>query len=309
VTELQCSVVFVRKETRPMHSIARLCSLKIVIVLSMVLACGLSLADDKHTRKPGYRKLAPGVMKDVDSTVQVKEASSRHDLVELITIDPSFDWAKDLAFRRDVWALEFKFKPVRMIEVDIPQPSGRMRRKLIWYLVYSVENTGNMIRAVPDESDKKHGTYKVQEVAYPVRFVPEFLLESHEFGKAYPDRVIPAAMKVISLREDPNRKFLNSVDMSREIGVGEKVWGVATWEDVDPRIDRFSIYVQGLTNAYKWADKIGEYKQGDPLLTGRSLYRKTLKLNFWRPGDEYSEDETEIRYGLPGQVDYEWVYR
>ncbi len=37
--------------------------------------------------------------------------------------------------------------------------------------------------------------------------------------------------------------------------------------------------------------------------------RKTLKLNFWRPGDQYFENEEEIRYGIPGRVDYEWIYR
>ena len=28
------------------------------------------------------------------------------------------------------------------------------------------------------------------------------------------------------------------------------VWGLATWEDVDPRVDFFSVYIKGLTNAY-----------------------------------------------------------
>ena len=33
------------------------------------------------------------------------------------------------------------------------------------------------------------------------------------------------------------------------------------------------------------------------------------KLNFWRPGDQYHAHEDQIRYGFPGGVDYEWVYR
>ena len=49
-------------------------------------------------------------------------------------------------------------------------------------------------------------------------------------------------------------------------------------------------------------------RRRDPL-ANRLLLRKTLKLNFWRPGDEYSTSENEIRYGVPGGVDYEWVYR
>ena len=69
------------------------------------------------------------------------------------------------------------------------------------------------------------------------------------------------------------------------------------------------VYVTGLTNAYRWKDTPGEYKAGDPIGKGRQLVKKTLKLNFWRYGDEFSEREDAIRYGIPGQPDYQWVYR
>ena len=98
-----------------------------------------------------------------------------------------------------------------------------------------------------------------------------------------------------------------------------RVWGVATWTDVDPRIDFFSVYVGGLTNAYRWEDPAGAYKAGDPPGTGRQFTRKTLQLNFWRPGDEHLQDEKEIRFGVArgkGElydvsegVAYRWVYR
>ncbi len=252
-----------------------------------------------------HRKLAPGVLKTIDPARRLDESFSRHDVVELLAVDPTFDWAKDVAFRHDVWALDFRFKPMRMVWVDIPQASGRMQRKLIWYMVYSVTNPGKIMHPVPAAD----GTYKVEYVSRPVRFLPEFLLASPEFNKVYPDRVIPVAVGPIQLREDRTRRFYTSVAMCREIAVGETLWGVATWEDVDPRIDRFSVYAKGLTNAYRWRDSQGTYKKGDPVGTGRRLLRKTLKLNFWRPGDEYFEDEKEIRYGIPGEVDYEWVYR
>jgi len=261
--------------------------------------------DPPDEAKKPYRKLAPGVVQTVDSKRQLEESFSRHDVVELLAVDQNFDWAKNIPFRRDIWTLDFKFKPVRMIWVDVPQKGGKMRRKLIWYMVYSVTNPGKTMHPVKAED----GTFKVEYVDQPIRFIPEFLLESQEFSKAYPDRVIPVALGPIRLREDRNRRFLTSVEICREINVGETVWGVAMWEDVDPRIDRFSVYVQGLTNAYKWKDEPGRFKKGDPIGTGRRLSRKTLKLNFWRPGDEYFEHEREIRYGIPGEVDYEWVYR
>lgn len=263
-----------------------------------------------------YRRLAPGVMHSIDPLRELRESFSRHDVVELAGFDPKFEWAKEVAFRRDVWCLEFQFKTVRMIQVDVPQASGQMRRQLIWYLIYSVTNHGKAMHPVK-EAD---GTFTVEPVDKPVLFIPEFSLETSEFPnekpfpKVYPDRVIPVAMGPIRTREDPNRPFRNSVEMVRQIKVGETVWGVATWENVDPRIDRFSIFVNGLTNAYRWQDTPGSYQTGtfqpgQSLGKGRTFTRKTLKMNFWRPGDEWYEHEKEFRYGTPGQVDYEWLYR
>jgi hypothetical protein len=272
------------------------------------------------TKSP-YRQLAPGVLQTVDPMRALDESVSRHDVVELLAIDPKFDWAKDIAFRHDVWVLQFQFKPMRMIVVDVPQPSGFMQRKTIWYMVYAVTNSGKVMQPVADvslpyETTKKKLLYEVKMVDRPVRFFPELLLEGHQYMKAdegftkvYPDRVLPVALGPIRMREDPNRKFLTTVEMCREIAVGQTLWGVATWEDIDPRIVRFSVYVSGLTNAYRWKDEPGEFKQGDPIGKGRKLYRKTLKLNFWRSGDQYFEHEEEIHYGVPGGVDYEWVYR
>ena len=100
----------------------------------------------------------------------------------------------------------------------------------------------------------------------PVRFVPSFVLESHDLTadgqpieKAYLDRVIPAAMAAIRARETRGQSLLNSAEMAEQDlppsdgRTDNRVWGVATWTDVDPRIDFFSVYVGGLTNAYRWA--------------------------------------------------------
>lgn len=253
----------------------------------------------------GPRALAPGVMKEVDPELHEEETVSRHSVVELVAVDPSLKMAQNVPFRREVWHLDFKFKPMRMILVDVPDVDGRMREKLIWYMVYSVTNPGKVMPSLKAVD----GTYELQDSDKPIFFIPEFRLASHEFGKVYPDRVIPVAMGPIRMREDPAREFRNSVEMVRPIKPGETVWGAATWENVDPRIDRFSIYASGLTNAYRWEDPPGAYQPGDTLGKGRKFTRKTLKLNFWRPGDEYYEHEKEFRLGIPGEVDYEWVYR
>jgi len=267
-----------------------------------------ALAQDPAPAVPGdttpTRQLAPGVLKAVDPLQEAQDTVSRHDLTELLAVDPKFDWAKDVDFRRDIWGLVFSFKPLRMIDVDVPQADGRLARKQIWYLVYSVTNPGKALHPVTAED----GTYNLETVDKPIRFVPEFVLYAPEFDRTYPDRVIPAAIGPIRTRER-TPPLLSSVEIAREVQVGETLWGVATWEDIDPRIDRFSIFVYGLTNAYRWADKAGEYKPGDPIGKGRRLSRKALKINFWRPGDEYFPHEKEIRLGIPGDVDYAWVFR
>ncbi len=77
-----------------------------------------------------------------------------------------------------------------------------------------------------------------------------------------------------------------------------RVWGVATWDNVDPRTDFISIFVQGLTNAYRWQPPADGYKPNTQVEQDQVL-SKTLKLNFWRPGDAIDLHEGEIRFGVP----------
>jgi hypothetical protein len=272
-----------------------------------------------------YRKLAPGIEITIPPDRQENDTFSTHDVIEILNGIPNLKWtpktepntqtlreiATATVFRTNIWYLEFTFKPMRMLWVDVPQASGKMQRKLIWYMVYHVKNNGQHSKPVR----KADGTYDIQQVDHDVRFMPQFVLESGEYKKAYLDRLIPVAVPAIEQKEDPNRKLLNSVEIgAKPIPVSKdkvdrSVWGVCTWEDVDPRIDSFSVSIQGLTNAYKWTDQPAEFKMGDSPGKGRVLSEKTLVLNFWRPGDEFVEDRRVIRYGMPGQVDYSWVYR
>lgn len=240
----------------------------------------------------GFRAIAPGVIHTIYPDNDPEETVSRHDIVELLNVNPKFgerdgvspNLASNVRYTHNVWGLEFRFKPVRLIEVNVPNPDGHLERKLIWYLVYNVKNTSGE----------------------PVTFVPRMYLRSHDskVRQWVPDTLNPLAVKAINQREDPNRKMYDSVTISEqpippaEEGADNEVWGIATFEGVDPESDEFSIYIQGLTNAYKMEIDDGK----------RKYRRKTLKINFWRPGDEFFPDEREIRYGVPGKVDYEWVY-
>jgi hypothetical protein len=260
-----------------------------------------------------FRKLAPGVMKGPDVVINPSETVSRHDIVELLAVDPSYDFAKNVMFTNPVWTVEFAFKPMRLITVDVPQPSGQVQRKTIWYMVYCVTNRGHGFKpvAIADGTDRD-GSYRLEPIKdLTVQFVPSFTLEAVGLDKEYPDRsqALPTAMAAIRKREDPNRVFANTADVARDLKPGDAVWGVAMWEDVDPRINKFCVYVTGLTNSYQWSDAPGKFQKGSPLGTGRQLVQKALKLNFRRIGDEMELKESQIRYGIPEGVDYEWVAR
>lgn len=287
-------------------------------------------------------QFAPGVLTIIPPDVDSEDTVSVHDIIELranvaLKRKPAIDtesrtlyeMAKDVKFRHDVWCLEFAFKPLRMLAVDIPQESGRMRRKLVWYMVYRVRNTG--VGLAPQEL--ADGTFEtVEKSTEEIRFIPQFILTSQDRGrdgkpvrKAYLDRIIPSALVAIQRREMPRGELLNSVEISEQLLEAEAgrevggLWGVAIWEDVDPQIDFFSVYVNGLTNAYDWQDDPEQFQPGDPVGTGREFTRKQLQLNFWRPGDAYAEEEREIRYGVaPGKselygtgegVAHRWIYR
>ncbi len=279
-----------------------------------------------------FRHLAPGVMQNVDPARRADDTVERHNVTELLYVDPKFDFAKNVTFPHQVWSLEIKYKPVRMIPADIPGTDGKMLRKHIWYIVYQVTNPGKAYQPVEKDDelnklDVSGKLYKLETVDKPVRFTPVFTLETHNllvkekpgFSKAKVEQYIPVVLPAIRDREDRNREFLTSQEMSeREIRVGETVWGVATWQDVDPNNVWFSVYVEGLTNAYKWNDdpaKYAAFKAGTSKAPFREISTKVLKLNFWRPGDEFDVKETQVRTGvpeLPGgpklRPAFEWVW-
>jgi hypothetical protein len=254
-----------------------------------------------------FRRLAPGVMQDVIPDRKADETVQRHDITELLYLDDTFDFAKSVPFRHEVWMLEIKYKPIRMIWADIPGPDGRMQRKQIWYMVYQVTNPGKVFRSVEKPDDK---LYSLVTVDQPVRFTPVFTLEIHNTlrkelegsSKAIVEQYIPIVLPRIRAREDKNREFLTSEQMPlKELRVGETRWGVATWQDIDPNNVWFSVYVEGLTNAYQVSDDPAKYAAfvKDHTIIFREIRSKVLKINFWRPGDEFTVKETQVRPGVP----------
>ena len=180
-------------------------------------------AEPKAARRR-FAPLAPGVEITIAPDEQEEETASTHDIVEILNGIPNLKWtpktepntqtlremATATVFRRDIWCLEFTFKPVRMMWVDVPQPSGKMQRKLIWYLLYHVTNRGQHLHPTA------HGGRHVRNQARRFRRPLHSRVRARIAGiqKSYLDRLIPVAIEAIRKKEDPNRKLLNSVEIS-----------------------------------------------------------------------------------------------
>ncbi len=179
--------------------------------------------------------------------------------------------------KEGIWVLDFAFKPLRIRTVEIPGKG----RKQVHYLYYKVTNrTGK-----------------------PRMFVPDFIMVN-EAGQQFHDSVIPQAVPIIQAREDATIPLLGAVNImgiippSTKPDVDDAVFGVATWDKWDPKSDRFSIYVRGLSDGYKVVPP--------PPSGGKPTVKyKTLRIDFIRRGDEHNLSEKEIYLNDPP---YEWVY-
>lgn len=298
---------------------------------------------------------------DVPEIVSAGAADSKDSALE-------YSWGADLFFQKEIWQLQFSYKNIRAIDVTFPTKEG-LETKRVWYLVYSVTNTGERLNAELDKdvkadvsqtvlvpSDKTGGkkaeeviqipsnnlsgvykpvatTYEAGDAKGAIRFVPRFVFASStiqdrltyalkEDGMyhgqkrgaeegVYYDSFLPLAMAQIVKKEARGGvELVDSVRMATlSILPGQTVWGVAMWTDVDPRIDKFSVYISGLTNALRWeipenADDVEDAQVG----AGRDVMRKILKLNFYNPGDEAHRGGKEIYNNLPGELDFQWIY-
>ena len=322
---------------------------------SLLVALGLIVlspasdmcAQERRTTDDASR-FGPGIVTIIDPQPMPEETfSGPLPLQEFLAKHPEIDWkapdfpngkpyynsrsqtlieqAQDVILRREIHAFEFAFKPMRQMYVDIPQATGVMKRKLIWYLTFRIRYRGGDLRAKEVVNKFGSKTYpSIESVSYQARrCFPMMVLSVPSKGKEYVDRVIPAARQQIAQREQISSKLHNTVEISTlkiprtTADDSPGVWGYATWEDIDPNTDFFSIFVHGLTNAFQIVQKDGE----------ESVRRKVLRLNFYRPGDTIKQLADDIRFGIPAfedmaqqnyvlkqyrlpeRLDYEWLFR
>ncbi|MDR3182023.1 MAG: hypothetical protein LBT89_03735 [Planctomycetaceae bacterium] len=351
-------------------------SLNLLLVLVAIPVVAVFAADaDAPSAKPVF---VPGSLITIPPSIDFEDLANRQDIPELLAAvpEPADDlkddirfqketWAKQIRYNRGIWCLQFSCKPVRIVEVEIPNKEGRLDKKAVWYLVYNVKNLGNsevgedgtikqlnswlgsavyegdqFKLPVPEDKNLKgeprNAPLEVKNLigkfvptpgpdinkSKPILFQPQFVLTIHrlvkdtavtnnsETGKteyhtetagiSYKDRIIPLALPLIIRREGMKAIPETSISFpAKEIAAGQDYWGVAMWTDIDPRVNEFSVYVSGLTNAYQQFDKQADNKNNKlaaaPL--GRTLKRKVLKLDWQRLGDKYTLSDAQIRFG------------
>ena len=193
--------------------------------------------------------------------------------------------------RAGVWTFNFDYTPVRIATVDTPLDG----KKRVWYMIYRVSN--------PTDT--------------PQTFYPEFdLVTKDPNGPAvkYLDEPRPTVLDQIRKIEDPTDSLdiKSSISISREkIPVTKMdsypryVYGVAIWPDVSektPDLNRFSVYVTGLSN--------GLARAKNEATNQEMISRKALQIDFVRPTDNVRSTGVDIKENDNGGLGaVTWVYR
>ncbi len=173
------------------------------------------------------------------------------------------------------WELTFKFRtPQRVVASD-----EKGQEKAYWCLLYTAIN-----------KDK---------VAH--KFIPQAVLFTNT-GKVIGDGIYPQVVEAV---KDRYRlaKLHNSVEIMGELKAGEDEAqdGVLVFPEVDPQMDRFKIFVTGLSGEFV-VRELPPKKEGEE--PKEIVLRKTLQLNFDFPGDtiDLSADKVYLR-------EQKWVWR
>ncbi len=212
-----------------------------------------------------------------------------------------------------LWIAEVQYKPIRLRRLELPDPkTGVVRKELVRYMVYRVIRRDYTELAGEDRADleKKLADPNLDpsnvldpELLMPLQ-MPRFLLETEDKNgkvlQAYTDEISVDIQNAVFQREMGRRginlKLLNSIEAISEIGdpvptsdpdpLLKAVYGVAVWRNVDPKADFFKVTMSGFSNAYRISGTAGQ----------RIVEEKVIVQKFARPGDEYLQEESELRF-------------
>jgi hypothetical protein len=211
---------------------------------------------------------------------------------------------EEIVRQPDLWLMEVQLKPVRLVSMEVPQPTGGTRSQLVWYLAWRAVRRPLQGRPVDDVLPVN----QLDPLPGPRQFVPEFSLVTYDNpeteipAQILTDEILPSAMDEIRRIERGN--FLNTVtavqDLSEPVPVDAEqqawIYGAATWPNVDPDTDFFKVILKGFSNGYE----IHKSDDGQ-----EQVWRKVLVQRFNRPGDRFDPDFREFQYaGNP-----QWIFQ
>jgi hypothetical protein len=288
------------------------------VFLTTLLSC-LAIPASGVIAQDRMKDLAPGVLKQIKTELDPRDSVSlprslpglkatKYAPKYISDSETLHGRSRGVILYRPVWQYEFSFLgQLRQANLKVPDASGAVSNQNVWYLIYRIRDLGDTItyeqvKQSPQFEHMKNDLVRNKPIADEEKFfVPRFSLEGSVMTNSaegykrvvFRDTVSPMVLRQIQRREDPAMNLLDAVTMSKtKIPMAKSdsdggVWGVAIFEGVDPRIDFVSVYVEGLSNAYR----IG--------MSNEQTRMKTLQLNFTRPGDIINEHRDDIEFGIP----------
>lgn len=205
--------------------------------------------------------------------------------------------------REDVWTLNFRYKPPRIVTVDGFDAQGNPKRQIAWYMWFQVYNRSGE----------------------PVTFIPEFELVTTDLNTTHLDEPQPYIFEQIKKFEDRTitkempdgvLKLKTTIEISRRPIEASKpdafprlVSGLAIWTDMAeraPKTNKFSVYVTGLSNGVA-------VEESKPLPPNNEVLKlvkkKTLRINFIRPTDDAKQQIIDIQPDEEAGPAETWIYR
>ena len=155
-------------------------------------ASGRADAERKDPSSEQQTKFAPGVVTVIPGDASPEETfDGPLTLKTFLDAHPELEWsaetftdgtphydprsrtlvemAKQVVLRREIYSLEFSFKPLRQMYIDVPVAGGKKQRKLVWYMVYRVRYRGGDLRPAADEVGGSKLYQRLESIAYDSR--------------------------------------------------------------------------------------------------------------------------------------------
>jgi hypothetical protein len=182
------------------------------------------------------------------------------------------------------WELDIRFVDPQRIEVQLP---GERRSRVYWYMLYTVVNRGQSAQ----------------------RWHPTFEIVTDNFNVIQADvGVSPLVYEAIAARHKLTHPYLRTpVEAIGTLRVGEDnaVESVAVWPRLDPGVESFRVYVEGLSGETRYVPNPA-LPQDAAAAEKPDFFtlRKTLEIRYTLPGSPRARAIAE-----PARVGVRWVLR